>query len=384
MLTDPLYIIAVLCANIAVSEVLARHTPLRLFGSALLVIVITAIEANIGILPPYSPGSDLPVYDIIVDPLARAGIFLLLLRVNLRSLRHAGLPMVSMFLLGSAGTVIGVTAGMWVVGGESAFGNFHGALAGMFVGTYIGGSANFQALAIQYEVNKEGNLYLAANLVDSAMTTVWMVFTVTLPRLLRKAWPGWREAAAKVVETESEITSDDHDTESLQPLDVGIIVGLAAFGVWISGAVAEWTGTPSIIVLTTIALVMAQLRPIQRLRGARVLGMFAVLLFLAVIGALCNLAALAEVEGLGVDLMVFVAVTVFVHGVVIFVGGGLFRVDPAIIGVASQANIGGGTSALAAARSLGRNDLVLPAILVGSLGTALGTYLGHQVAQFLM
>ena len=254
----------------------------------------------------------------------------------------------------------------------------------MFVGTYVGGSANFQALALQYEVNKEGNLFLAANLVDSAMTMVWMVVTVTLPRILRKAWPGWREAEEKAVATESVITGDEHDTESVQPLDVGIVVALATLGVWVSALIGEWTKVPSVIVLTTIALLLAQLRPIQRLRGARVCGMFAVMLFLAVIGTLCDVSALGKVGSLGLDLCVFVVVTVFVHGVVIFVGGGIFRVDPAIIGVASQANIGGGTSALAAARSLGRNDLVLPAILVGSLGTALGTFLGHQVSRFLM
>ena len=38
---------------------------------------------------------------------------------------------------------------------------------------------------------------------------------------------------------------------------------------------------------------------------------------------------------------------------------------------------------VALARSLGRPDLVLPAILVGSLGTALGTYLGFAVAEWL-
>ena len=58
----------------------------------------------------------------------------------------------------------------------------------------------------------------------------------------------------------------------------------------------------------------------------------------------------------------------------------LFKVDLAIAAVTSQANVGGGTSALALARSLGRDDLVLPAVLVGSLGTALGTFVGFWVA----
>ena len=51
--------------------------------------------------------------------------------------------------------------------------------------------------------------------------------------------------------------------------------------------------------------------------------------------------------------------------------------------VASQAGVGGGTSALALARSLGRPDLTAPGILAGALGTALGTYLGFAVTGWL-
>ena len=57
--------------------------------------------------------------------------------------------------------------------------------------------------------------------------------------------------------------------------------------------------------------------------------------------------------------------------------------DPDVAAVASQANVGGGTSALALARSLGRADLVLPALLMGALGNGLGTYLGFVAAELL-
>ena len=80
---------------------------------------------------------------------------------------------------------------------------------------------------------------------------------------------------------------------------------------------------------------------------------------------------------------VFVTVLVVVHAVVVFGAARVLRIDPDVAAVASQANIGGGTSALALARSLGRGDLELPAILVGAVGTALGTYVGFAVAAAL-
>ena len=134
--------------------------------------------------------------------------------------------------------------------------------------------------------------------------------------------------------------------------------------------------------MTTIALVLAQVPAIQRLAGARLLGMFSILVFLAVIGALCDFAALLSIGELGVTLSVFVTVVVLVHGLIVFGVAAALRLDPALASVASQANIGGGSSALALARSLGRADLVLPSILVGSLGTALGTFLGFWTAGF--
>ena len=122
---------------------------------------------------------------------------------------------------------------------------------------------------------------------------------------------------------------------------------------------------------------------VQRLRGARLLGLFAVYLFLSVIGALCDVQALAKMGQLAPVLGTFVVILVAVHGALVFGAARLFKYDLATAAVASQANIGGGTSALALARSLGRGDLELPAILIGSVGLVLGNYLGFLVVALL-
>ena len=118
----------------------------------------------------------------------------------------------------------------------------------------------------------------------------------------------------------------------------------------------------------------------KKLKGAQLLGMFAVYLFLAVIGAFCDLAALQGAGSLGLNMLVLILVALLTHGLIIFGVARLFKMDIQLAAVASQANIGGGTSALALARSMGRSDLVLPAILIGSLGNAIGTFLGFWVA----
>ncbi len=376
---------AVLCANVLASELLVQRTFCRHLGTALLVIVVTAVTANLGVIP--TGGS--VVYDGVFDVAAPMAIFWLLLRVNLRSILQAGAPMLVMFLVGSVGTTLGVIVGMRVIGGPAAIGESYAALGGMFVGTYTGGSVNFNALALNYGVVENGTLYAGAMAVDSIMTTVWMVATIALPRLVERVWPRpVMGAAGSMVHADGDAALA-HDTETVGPVELSLLCA-AGFAVlelsnWLSGLAkaAGYTIHPMLII-TTLALIIAQVPGIGRLRGTRLLGMFAIYVFLAVIGAYCDLAALGELRALGLTLMAFVLCVVVVHGLVSFGVGALLRCDVDVVAVASQANIGGGTTALALARSLERNDLVLPAILVGSVGTAIGTYLGLVTAEWLL
>ena len=46
-----LYVLAVLCLIVVISEVLVRRTWMRHLGTALVVILVTAVAVNVGILP---------------------------------------------------------------------------------------------------------------------------------------------------------------------------------------------------------------------------------------------------------------------------------------------------------------------------------------------
>ena len=72
MPSTPLSILAVLGLNIALSEWLVRKTFARHLGTALIVIVVTAITANLGLIPTGS--QPVPLYDgifSIVAPMRR-------------------------------------------------------------------------------------------------------------------------------------------------------------------------------------------------------------------------------------------------------------------------------------------------------------------------
>jgi len=63
--------------------------------------------------------------------------------------------------------------------------------------------------------------------------------------------------------------------------------------------------------------------------------------------------------------------------------GKLLRLDLGTLAVASQAAVGGPSSALAVAISREWRHLVLPAVIVGLLGYAVGTYLGLGVGHLV-
>lgn len=93
-MSDTLYVLAVLSALIAATEWLVRNTIMRHAGTAILVILVTA-------------------------------------------------------------TATGVVIAMWMIDGRETIGPLFHAIGGMFTSTYSGGSVNFNAIALHYNVTSD-------------------------------------------------------------------------------------------------------------------------------------------------------------------------------------------------------------------------------------
>lgn len=372
---EPLFIAGTLCIAVFFATWLTRFSWGKTVGMPIWAILICALLSNLGVIPSAMDGS--PVYDGVFLYLAPLGIFITMLEVDLKSIKKAGFPLLMMFLLGSLATVIGVLVSWFLVNPAVQIGEFAPAIAGMFTGTYIGGSINFNAIALHYEVNQSGNLYAAATVVDNLIGTPWIIATLILPKYLQKLFPRKKLASSHAGDKSQGI-------EYVSISSLASLLALGFLGITVSKVLVGWfPQVPEIMILTTLALILAQFPSVQQLYGKHTVGFFMILIFLAVIGTLCDFGALAQTGELAGTLMLFVGLLVLIHGLVIFGVGALLKMDWDVIAVASQANVGGNTTAIASAESLNRPDLLLPGMLVGSLGNALGTYVGFAVAGLL-
>ena len=378
IITNPIYVLSILCFMVILS-VYAGKTKIgkQLGGAALLVILFTAVVANFKLIP--SASNSIELYDIIFKYIAPISIFYLLLNVNITSIKKAGLPMVGLFVLGSIATTIGILISWFLLSPQEILGDDGKIIAGMLTGTYTGGSVNFNAIALEYGFQKKGFLYAGTIAVDNVVTAIWIMVTLAIPMFLNKIWNSNVKLNTKVDLNTEEANNDKIDSKSLAWL---IFLGIGAY--YISDIISEnFIKIPSILILTTIGILLAQTKFISKMKGSQTLGLYLVYLFLAVIGAYCELSAVSQLQEVGATLLIFTSLAVLIHGLVFIFIGGLFYRDWEMISIASQANIGGGASAIALAESFDRKELILPAILVGSLGNALGTYLGFLVVYIL-
>lgn len=381
---EPAYIITILLLVIALSEWLSTKKFFKHLGSVIIVIIITAILANFHIVP--SSGNAPRLYDQIFQYAAPLGIFFLLLEVKLKHLKFAGPPMLIMFFIGSACTIIGVIAGYRIFSPQHHHINQAYAVAGMYTGTYIGGSANLNAIALQYGVIKDGTLYAAVNAVDNIMTTIWLSMTMLLPPILFRLFPRNKKIAPELKgfseEELRDMIAQIKATTSIT--DIALLLALGFGSMVLSSTLSKYfPQVPSILTLTTLALILAQIPFVQRLKGGKLMGFLLIMIFLAIIGAYCDIPALLKSGEAAGTLLAWDAALISIHGILLFLIGGLFKQDWDIVSIASNANIGGATSAPVCAASLGRPDLQLPGLLAGSIGNAIGTYCGVMVAEFL-
>lgn len=346
----------------------------RKYSGVMLLIAAAIVLANLRIIP-----TSAPAYEATWRYLVPVAIPLLLFDADLRRIvRESGRTLVA-FVIGSAAVVAGVLIGVALLDLGAATPE----LAGIFTGTYIGGSLNFAAVA-EASGMRDGSLLAAAVAADNVVTNLHFLLIVFLPGV---AWLVRRYPTRHMDNAERAAAGPEAGTHRIPELDIaGLVAGLSvAFLLAALGkGLAELAGRPqfAILVTTALALAVATLLPqqVRRLSGHAEAGNVLMFIFLASVGATADVWKLIEI---GPVLFVFAAVIVSVHLVVLLGAGRLLGLDIAELAMASAVCIGGPASAAALASAKGWRDLLTPGVLAGSFGYAVGSFVGMAVVGWL-
>lgn len=380
VIQQPLAIAAVLLGAIVFAVTMTRRYAWAARLSTILWVIFTgAFVSNVGLIP-----TDAPLYVTLVDFTVPFAVCVILFTVNLSDVRKAGGPMLAATGVAILGTITGVIlAGFLLEPWLSRIVDASWKLAGPYTGTYIGGSLNFFALWEGLEVGNP-DLFAAANAVDNLtlfpLYTVWMVVP---------AWLAGRYAVRKrwIVDAgDHEEAAADSGPARLVPAEVALLAFLAvaimAVSEWIKHA---WIDSfapevPTILVVTTLALVAGQFPAVRRLQGAWEIGDLAFYVFFVSVGAMIDFYKAVILSPI---LFAYVVLIMAGHFGVTYGLGRLLGMDPGVLTIASVATKAGPPLVPAVAHTKGWNHLVLPGIVMGMAGYAVGNYFGFAVAYLM-
>lgn len=355
----------------------------------ILALTFTLILSNLKIIP-----TEAPVYDAVWSYVVPLAVPMLLFNADIKKIGRDSGRVLIIYLFSGIGTILGGFVAYFAL--KNAIPALND-IVPMFVGTYTGGSVNFVAMSQQYKV--PGATVSAALVADNLLMALYFFTLMALPTMavIKKHY---KMPLVNALEQQSESDMEANKTmaakywgaKEISLKDIAFTVALSFVIVAVSdklatvfgdlfkgeGAVSAILGGllgNKYLLMTTITMIIASAFPkqISSIRGSQEIGTFLIYLFFAVIGAPASIGLILRESPL---LLVFALIVVLINLVVSLIFGKLFKFNIEEIIIASNANVGGPTTAAAMAVSKGWTELIVPALLVGTLGYVIGNYYG--------
>lgn len=372
---DQHWVLWAILLSVAAFSLWAEKTKLGSKISAVVIAILgTFILSNLSIIPTSAQS-----YDIVWSYLVPLAIPLLLFKADLRRIIKEAGPTLLAFTFGGIGTGIGTVIAYLIIPlGENGW-----KLAAIFSSTYIGGSMNFVAASEAVELNSS-DLLAAGIAADNLVMAAYFIVLFALPsiKFLQKLYPNHHQRNAANNSETDHFNSNNDDSISLINLSkaLAIAISICAIGFWLS----QFTGIggSAILIITAIIVVVATIFPNQmkQIAGSEIIGTYLMQIFFAAIGASANIFVVLKY---GPILFVFAGLILSIHLIFLLAAGKIFKLDLAEIVIASNANMGGPTTAAAMASARNWRELVIPAILCGTLGYAIATFIGVGLGYWL-
>lgn len=375
----PETLLLVMFMTVSVGLWLQKFKVFKSLGPALTVIILGIILSNLKIVPVNHD-----VYGILSGYCIPLSICICLLSLDLKEMKK--LTKEPIIALVSA--VLSVCIMAFIFGLVFAGKIDEGwKVAGMFVGTYTGGSSNLTAIAVGLDAARE--TIAAANAADYVIGIPTLVFMFAAPAILKnskkfqKFWPYHH--------TDDELLGEGDHTElmaskewSIQDIAWMLSLAFAVFAVasWLSGVIfgEGFRSAGRVILITTFSIILAQFPRVKRLRGNFDLGLYVALLFLTTIGFAVNL---KDFFGSTLYITVFCFCVVIGCTILHLVITRIFKIRYEYVLLSIVAAISDGPTAALVASSAQWKSLINIGLLMGVIAGACGNYAGITVAYLI-
>ena len=392
---DTWALLALMVASVALAIWLEqKYVWASKISGAIIALLIALAASNLAIIP-----TSCVLYDDIVWGYAvPMGIPLLLLQCNMKKIWKETGRMMVIFLIGAAGTVAGAFLAYTLL--HRYIPGLEG-VAAMMTGSYIGGGVNFAALAAEFDV---GEIKAAATVADNLLMALYffaLIFIAGMKFFRSHYSHPHIDAVAESGDLSGAQTQAAAywSRKGISLKDIALNFAYAAAVVFAAKLISTFVGGlipdtgvvlhmlhtffgSEYVWITTVSMACATFgeKQVAKLSGSQEIGTYLIYLFLFVIGVPASISKIVQETPL---LLVFTGIMVLVNMLFCFVGGKLLHFDLEDIILASNANIGGPTTAAGMAISQGWSALVGPVMLVGTFGYVIGTYLGILVGGAL-
>jgi len=368
------FVLAVISLIVAVAFYLQRYKFFKTFGPPIICIIIGIFLSNIGIMPHWND-----VYGVIFQYAIPLSISMFMLNVDLKAWKSLS----KQPLLAVLFAVISVSVVALAVGTLFATKIDEGwKIAGMFVGTYTGGSANLTAIGTG--LGATPSTFAAANAADYIIGMPSIIFFFAVPGILAK-WKGFKKLWPYTL-TEDELDTGDHEElfakKEWSITDIALLFAIGfvitEIATFVSNGINPMvSGAVRILLITTLSIILGQFNSVKKINGNMDLGMFVAMYFLVIIGLLVDINQFATSTPL---IAIFCAIVIICSLIIHILLCRLFKIKYQYVIVSIVAAIGDGTTAAMVAGAGNWKSIMSIAVVLGVMGAAMGNYVGIGIA----
>jgi len=265
-------------------------------------------------------------------------------------------------------------------------------ISGMMIGVYTGGTANMMAIATSVGVDSE--TIVLTNTVEMVIGAIILLFFITGAKPLFGLFLKPFKSTGNQIQHDLDIKDFEayegffqrsSIPDMLKAFGIAMVIGGAGYGLMSFFKEVETGTAVAILTVTTLGLLVSLIPAVHSMKRSFQLGMYFIYIFCMILASQADLAFLFSPEAAGLVLNIFLFISfvmvgsLVIHSLLSKIFG--ISVDDFVITSTALADSPPFVPVVAAA--MRNKEVVVPGMIIGVVGYAIGNYLGVAIAYLL-